>query len=251
LSETHREALDHLLYGVHERKGFIAITGEIGAGKTTICRAILRKLEHGTKTSIVFNSNLPETQLLEAVLLDFGITAARRDKVSFFKAINEFLLKQLSIGNNVVLIIDEAQNLRNSTLETIRMLSNLETEKEKLLQIVLVGQPQLRDKLNLPSLLQLRQRIGVWCHVNALKNHEVRGYIEHRLNVAGPGCNTSFTQEAVDLIAAHSGGIPRVINIVCDKSLLLGFVLGTREINRAVIEKSIDEVTGNFQTAAR
>lgn len=246
LSHTHREALNHLVYGIQERKGFIELTGEIGAGKTTLCRALLNRLGEKTKTSIIFNSNLPEMQLLEAILLDFGLSAERRNKAAFFKKLNEFLLHELASDNNVVLIIDEAQNLRYSTLETIRMLSNLETEKEKLLQIVLAGQPELREKLNSPRLLQLRQRISIRFHINALNRDEVRGYIEHRLAVAGSDGSVKVEDDAIDLITQHSGGIPRVINILCDKALLLGFVQETREITRPIIKRSIDELAGQF-----
>ncbi|MCK4851848.1 MAG: AAA family ATPase [Candidatus Omnitrophica bacterium] len=250
LSDTHKEALDHLVYGIKERKGFIEITGEIGAGKTTVCRALLNYLDENTRTSIIFNSSLPESQLLEAILLDFGITPRRRSKGAFLRELNGFLLEQLSEGNNAVLIVDEAQNLRNPTLETVRMLSNLETEKEKLLQIILVGQPQLREKLDSPELLQLRQRISVRFHIKALKREELRKYIEHRLTVAGYSGDIIFNDEAIDLIARYSGGIPRVINVVCDKSLLLGFVRETALIGRSIIQRSIEELRGNYSLAA-
>ncbi|MFH1305273.1 MAG: AAA family ATPase [Candidatus Omnitrophota bacterium] len=246
LSNTHREALDHLLYGINQKKGFVEITGEIGAGKTTLCRALLTRLDYSVKTSFIFNSSLPETQLLEAVLHDFGIIPERRRKVLFIRLLNDFLLDQLSQNNNVVLIIDEAQNLRSSTLETIRMLSNLETEKEKLLQIILVGQPQLREKLNSPQLLQLRQRIGVRFHIRALNKNEILEYIRHRLNVAKPREQIVFENDAIDSIYDYSAGIPRVINIICDKSLLLGFATGTRIIGQEIVKKSIEETEGQF-----
>ena len=249
LSNTHKEALSHLRYGIEQRKGFIEITGEIGAGKTTLCRSLLNSLDASTKTSLVFNPNLPEIQLLEAVMLDFDITPERRNKVTFYRQINDFLLNQLNIDNNVVLIIDEAQNLRNTTLESIRMLSNLETEKEKLLQIVLVGQPQLREKLNAPNLEQLRQRVAVSFHLQALKAEEVKEYIKHRIQVAGGADSVTFSDDAVSLIANHSNGIPRVINIVCDKSLLLGFVKNTSVIDRSIIQTSIEELRGNVTFA--
>jgi general secretion pathway protein A len=246
LSHTHKEALDHLLYGIHARKGFIEITGEIGAGKTTLCRALINQLDDDTKTSLIFNSSLPETQLLEAIVTDFGITPERRNKVAFLKQLNAFLLDQLSKGNNTVLIIDEAQNLRKSTLETIRMLSNLETDKEKLLQIILVGQPELRDKLNSPALVQLRQRISVRFHVRALERNELDGYIHHRIAVAGAPQTINFFPESCDLIYSYSGGIPRLINLLCDKALLMGFVRETRLIEPEIIEKSIEEIEGHY-----
>jgi len=246
LSHTHQEAIDHLLYGINQRKGFVEITGEIGAGKTTVCRALLNKLDQKTKTSLIFNSNLPENQLLEAILEDFGILPERRSKILFLRQLNHFLMEQLSAGNNTVLIIDEAQNLRSSALETIRMLSNLETEKEKLLQIVLVGQPELRNKLNSPKLLQLRQRISVRFHVNALRKDEIEKYIHHRLLVAGDDLKISFTPEAIDEIYRYSKGIPRMINIACDKILLFGFAEEIYLIERGIVVKSIEEVEGQF-----
>ena len=248
LSHTHKEALNHLLYGIEQRKGFVEITGEIGAGKTTLCRALLNQLDDKTKTSFIFNSNLPENQLLEAILDDFGIVPERRNKVTFIRQLNDFLLKGLSEGDNAVLIIDEAQNLRASTLESIRMLSNLETEKEKLLQIILVGQPQLREKLNSPKLEQLRQRINIRFHVEALNKNEIQGYIDHRLYVAGPVRNIIFAPEALEHIYSYSRGIPRVINIICDKSLLLGFVQGEHFIGRDTIQRSIEELEGQFMS---
>lgn len=249
LSHTHKEALNHLLYGINQRKGFVEITGEIGAGKTTLCRALLKQLDSRTKTSLIFNSNLPENQLLEAILNDFGIIPKRRSKVAYLRFLDNFLLEELNSNNNVVLIIDEAQNLRLSTLEMIRMLSNFETDKEKLLQIILVGQPQLRDKLNSPSLQQLRQRISVRFHIKALEKDEILNYIQHRLNVAGTLENVNFSSEAIDLIFSYSKGIPRLINLICDKALLLGFVHETHFIEIHITEKSIKEIEGLYSLA--
>ncbi len=246
LSHTHKEALNHLSYGIDQRKGFVTITGEVGAGKTTLCRSLLNRLDEKTKTSLIFNSSLPETQLLEAIVNDFGIKPERRSKVVFIRQLNEFLLQQLSFGNNAVLIIDEAQNLRASTLETIRMLSNLETEKEKLLQIILVGQPQLRDKLDSPNLLQLRQRITVRFHIRALEQDEVLEYVHHRLEVAGSLGRIQFSPESIERLCKYTNGIPRVINIICDKALLLGFIKETTHIGEDIIKQSIAELEGQF-----
>jgi len=245
LSKEHKEALSHLLYGIKERKGFLEITGEVGAGKTTLCKALLNQLDSMAKTAFILNPNLSELQLLEAILEDFGIIPLKKTKVSLFRQLNSFLLEELRKRTTVVLILDEAQNLRNSTLEGIRLLSNLETDKEKLFQIILVGQPELRRKLESPSLLQLRQRIGVRFHVNPLQKDEIDKYIYHRLKVAGPPSeHIQFTEDAIEKIFKYSGGIPRLINLVSDKALLTGFVLETKTISGEIIDRSIFEIEG-------
>jgi general secretion pathway protein A len=244
LSRVHKEAFSHLLYGIRERKGFLEITGEIGAGKTTLCRALLSQLDRKTKTAFIFNSTLPELQLLQAILEDYGIIVKGRSKVSMLRQLNSFLIEELSRGNNVVLIIDEAQNLKTSILEEIRMLSNLETDKEKLFQIILVGQPELRNKLNSPELKQLRQRISVRFHITPLESDEIEKYIYHRLTVAGSTGRIAFLPEAIDCIYRFSGGIPRIINTVCDKSLLAAYVAEARDITLPIVENSIQEIEG-------
>ena len=244
LSPTHQEALEHLRYGIEQRKGFLAITGEIGAGKTTLCRALVNHLDSKVKVALILNAVLPELQLLEAIVDDFGITVTKRTKGALIKGVNQFLMEQLSLGNNAVLIIDEAQNMRFSTLETIRMLSNLETEKEKLLQIVLVGQPQLKDKLNAPELVQLKQRVAVRFHIRALDEQEVSAYIQHRLSVAGSVGRIVFTPDAIKAIYTHSGGVPRLINILADKALLRGFVKELFTLDRILIQECIKELDG-------
>ncbi|MCQ9206599.1 MAG: AAA family ATPase [Omnitrophica bacterium] len=246
LSKVHKDAIAHLMYGINERKGFLEITGEVGAGKTTLCKALLKRLAGNTKTAFILNSNLSELQLLEAILIDFGLQPKRRAKIALFRQLNDFLLDELRKNANVVLILDEAQNLTFSTLEGIRLLSNLETDKQKLFQIVLVGQPQLRQKLNSPSLLQLRQRIGVRFHIGPLGENETEQYIYHRINVASfeGKNNIRFAQQALEKIFKYSGGIPRLINLVCDKALLTGFVFESRLIDGNVIDKSIHEIEG-------
>lgn len=244
LSRVHKEAFSHLLYGIKERKGFLEITGEIGAGKTTLCRALLSQLDRKTKTAFIFNSNLPELQLLQAILEDYGIIVTGRSKVSMLRQLNNFLIEELSRGSNVVLIIDEAQNLKPSILEEIRMLNNLETDKEKLFQIILVGQPELRNKLSSPELKQLRQRISVRFHITPLEKDEIEKYINHRLTVAGSTGRITFAPEAIDCIYRFSGGIPRIINTVCDKSLLAAYVAETRDITLPIVESSIQEIEG-------
>jgi general secretion pathway protein A len=244
LSPTHQEALEHLRYGIEQRKGFLAITGEIGAGKTTLCRALVNTLDPRVKVALILNAVLPELQLLEAIVEDFGIPVEKRSKGALIKSINKFLLEQLALGNNAVLIIDEAQNMRFSALETIRMLSNLETEKEKLLQIVLVGQPQLKEKLNAPELVQLKQRIAVRFHIRALKEPEVADYIRHRLAVAGSQGGVEFSPAAIQAIYAHTGGIPRLINILADKALLRGFVKELFALDHLHVQACIQELEG-------
>ena len=244
LSRIHKEAFSHLLYGIKERKGFLEITGEVGAGKTTLCRALLKQLDANTKSAFIFNSTLPELQLLQAIVEDFGLAVERKNKGAILRQFNNFLLQEVSKGNNVILIIDEAQNLKMSTLEEIRMLSNLETDKEKLFQIILVGQPELKNKLNSPSLRQLRQRIGVRFHITPLERPDIGAYIYHRLCVAGSNGAISFAEDAIDLIYQYSGGVPRVINVVCDKALLSAYVMETKSITLPIIDRSIKEIEG-------
>ncbi len=244
LSRVHNEALSYLLYGIRERKGFVEITGEIGAGKTTLCKALLNRIDKNVKTAFIFNSTLPEMQLLKAIVEDYDIPIRGGSKQELLNRLNEYLIEELTKGNNVVLIIDEAQNLKRSVLEAIRMLSNLETEKEKLFQIVLVGQPQLRKKLATKELMQLRQRISVRFHITPLEKEEVSKYIYHRLSVAGSNGEVNFTSEAVDAIYNYSNGIPRLINLVCDKALLLAYVMETKEITLQIMTQSIKEIEG-------
>jgi len=243
-SRVHKEAFAHLIYGIQERKGFLEITGEIGAGKTTLCRQLLRRLDANTKTAFILNSTLPELQLFRAIMEDFGLDVGQKDKVEMLQQFNRFLIEELSRGNNVILIIDEAQNLDLSTLEEIRMLSNLETDKEKLFQVILVGQPELRGKLNSPALKQLRQRIGVRFHMTPLDKGEVSQYIYHRLKVAGSNGEICFSDDALKAVAQYSGGVPRLINMVCDKALLMAYVMETNDISLAMIERSIQEIEG-------
>lgn len=244
LSRVHKEAFSHLVYGIKERKGFLEITGEIGAGKTTLCRALLNQLDKNTKSAFIFNSTLPELQLLQIILEDFGLIVEKKTKAAMLRQLNHFLIEELSKENNVILIIDEAQNLKPAILEEIRMLSNLETEKEKLFQIILVGQPELKNKLNSPNLKQLKQRIGVRFHITPLQKDEIDKYIYHRLSVAGSKGDIRFAEDAIGSIYGYSGGIPRLINMICDKALLAAYVMETRDITLPIIERSIQEMEG-------
>lgn len=247
LSRGHKEALSYLSYGIRERMGFIEITGEVGAGKTTVCRALLNQLDPKTKTAFIFNSNLTEFQLMQTLVDDLGITVAKKSRSALFSELYRFLIEQLAADSNVVLIIDEAQNLSLELLEQVRMLSNLETEKHKLIQIILVGQPELRDKLRAPSLRQLRQRIAIRYHIEPLTREDTELYIHHRLKMAGAnGTGPVFHDKAIHEIYKYANGIPRLINVVCDKSLLMAYVLEQRSIDAEIIKRSIHEIEGGL-----
>jgi len=245
-SRKHQEALSHLLYGVTQRKGIIVITGEIGTGKTTLCRFFLEQLGRNTKTAFILNPYLSEIQLLAAIIKDFGLEPGNRTRLSYIWKFNRFLLKEAEAGNNVILIIDEAQNLRPRQLEQVRLLSNLETQKDKLMQIVLVGQPELNRKLDLYELRQIQQRIMVRYHITPLDKDEIRDYVNHRLNVAGALNRIKFTEEALRIISEFSSGIPRLINILCDRALLAGFVKETDVIDAEIIKRCTEELGSYF-----
>jgi general secretion pathway protein A len=245
-SDRHREAFNHILFGIRERKGFVQITGEVGAGKTTLCRAVLEELGSNFVTALILNPCLDTTQLLRTVLTEFGLQPGRADRVECLEMLNRFLLEQLEKGRDVVLLIDEAQDLDSELLEQVRLLSNLETDQRKLLQIVLLGQPELREKLDDRSLRQLRQRITVRYHLTPLDREEVERYIQHRLQVAGGNGRPAFTSWAVRSIHRYSGGIPRLVNAVCDKALLAGFVDGTDLLTRRQVRRAIRELEGKI-----
>ena len=238
-STRHREALAQLIYGVQERKGFIVLTGEIGTGKTTLLRALLERMDDRTAVAYVHNSALPIDGLLEYVLQDWGVKSAATTPAQRLFELNEFLIDQHRKGTSPVLVIDEAQNLSVETLEAVRLLSNFETTRQKLMQILLVGQPELRDTLNLPQLRQLKQRIGLRCHIGPLSPEETRLYIRHRLRIAGAGDAGIFTDAAVQRIADYSRGIPRVINIVCDHCLLSGYADSKRRVEARAVDEAI------------
>lgn len=241
-SKKHKEAISHLIYGVSQRKGIMVLTGEIGTGKTTICRFFLNHVGKNVKTAFILNPSFSETQLLESILKDFGISPKSKTKLDMVWELNNFLLRESNTGNNLVLIVDEAQNLKPNLLEQIRLLSNLETEKDKLLQVILVGQPELNNRINLYDLRQLRQRIMVRYHIGPLDNDEIKSYISHRLEVAGSQGRVEFNNEAIDTISRFSGGTPRLINMICDRALLAGFVSETNHIDLNIIKKCIEEL---------
>lgn len=249
LTDKHKEALSHLLYGVSQRKGIVLLTGEVGTGKTTLCRYFVNQLGRSVRTALILNPCLSESQLLEAIVNDFGIPTKKSSRLKLIQDLNRFLTREAQAGTNVVLIIDEAQNLKPHVLEQVRLLSNLETEKDKLLQVVLVGQPELADKLNLHQLRQLRQRIMVKSHLPPLATADVAHYIRHRLSVASEGTpEAEFAAESLDTIARFSEGIPRVINLVCDRALLAGFVLGKKTIDADIVKECLKDLSDHLVT---
>jgi len=246
MTEQHRDAMNHLLYGIRERKGFMCLTGEVGAGKTTLCRAILKELGESCQTALILNPMLTETQMIRAIVDEFGIHTKRKDRLGYLQLLNEFLLRVNSYGQEAVLIIDEAQNMTVQGLEMVRLLSNLETERHKLLQIVLVGQPELRTTLNNPALRQLAQRITVRYHLKTMSSEDTAAYIRHRLKIAGQDESDQnavrFDYGAVREIYRYSNGTPRMINAISDKALLAGYVYRTATIDRGIVKTALNEL---------
>ena len=245
-SAKHREAFNHLLYGIRERKGFVQLTGEVGAGKTTLCRAMLEQLDGRFSTALILNPVMSANELVQAIAMEYGLPVNGLDRLNTVNVINQFLLQQVERAKDTVLIIDEAQDLTDDLLEQVRLLSNLETDDRKLLQIVLLGQPELRDRLNNHKLRQLRQRITVRYHLLPLSRYEVSHYIRHRLEVSGAKGAPTFTRPALWRVYRYSKGIPRLMNALCDKALLAGFVQQTDRITWSMIGRAIRELEGDI-----
>ena len=245
-SAKHREAFNHLLYGIRERKGFVQLTGEVGAGKTTLCRAMLEQLDGHYSTALILNPVMSANELMQGIAMEYGLPVNGLDRLNTVGVINNFLLQQVERGKDTVLIIDEAQDLTDDLLEQVRLLSNLETDNRKLLQIVLLGQPELRDRLNQHRLRQLRQRITVRYHLLPLSRFEVSHYIQHRLDVSGAKGAPYFTRPALWRVHRYSGGIPRLVNALCDKALLAGFVKQTDRITFGMVGTAIRELEGKI-----
>jgi len=242
LSKSHKKALTYLDYGIRERSGFILLTGEVGSGKTTLIRDLLDKRYEHVVLSKIFNTRVTSEQLLAMINDDFGLAVQGKDKVTLIRDLNGFLITQYANGNQPILIIDEAQNLSAELLEEVRMLSNLEASNSKLLQIILVGQPELRTILATPELRQLRQRININCHLQALSRSEIVEYIERRLGVAGNSAAVHFSTDSLDAIFRYSRGIPRLVNIICDFLMLSAFAEETTSLTLEMVNEVIGDL---------
>ncbi len=244
LSKSHEEALAHLTYAVSQGDGFVEITGEVGTGKTTLCRVFLENLDKETEAAYIFNPRLDSVQLLKTINEEFDIPAASNNSKDLIDTLNGFLMQKRTEGKKVILLIDEAQNLSMDILEQLRLLSNLETNTSKLLQIILVGQPELGQMLDSHELRQLGQRITLSCHLSPLNFHETRNYIHHRIQIASRKPGVRLTLSAYYAIHRFSGGIPRLINIACDRAFLTAYGLGRHKITGGIAKMAIRELAG-------
>ena len=246
LSPSHKEALAAIMYGVEQRKGFIAITGEVGVGKTTILRSYLEEIDKETlKTIYIFNPNLSFSGLLKTIFQELGVDSKTEEPSGMVTQLYRILIDEYKKGGNVALVIDEAQNMPAETLENLRMLSNLETSKDKLIQIVLVGQPEFGEMLKRKELRQLNQRIAIKTTISPLVKEECMAYIQHRLTKASLHGSIMFTQSALKKIIAQSHGIPRIINILCDNALITGFGYQKERISVRVAKEVIADFKGH------
>ncbi|MBI5468417.1 MAG: AAA family ATPase [Deltaproteobacteria bacterium] len=242
LSKSHRKSMTYLDYGIKERAGFILLTGEVGSGKTTIMRNLIKKLDRNVALSKVFNTMVSSEQLISMINEDFGLSVVGKDKVTLLRELNDFLIECYSRKCQAILIIDEAQNLTPELLEEVRMLSNLETDRSKLIQIILAGQPELWKTLSLPNLRQLRQRISICCNIMPLTRQETEEYILYRLEMAGNRYAVTFTEGTLDAVYRFSRGIPRLTNIICDFIMLTAFVDETKTITLDLVKEVITEL---------
>ena len=250
LSKTHEIALAHLTYATDQGEGFVVIIGEVGTGKTTLCRNYLESLGDESESAYIFNPHLDTNELLAGICHEYGIRTEEKGTKALLDILNEFLIKQNAADRKVVLLIDEAQLLSIENLEMVRMFSNLETTKNKLLQIILVGQPELADKLETYELRQLSQRISLNYHLTPLPREDTDAYIQHRIGIASQRQDKIFTANACRLVHKYSGGIPRLINIACDRALLTAYSQNKSKITKSVMQTAIEELTSSSQTPA-
>ncbi len=242
-SPGHRDALAYITYGIFQKKGFIAVTGEVGVGKTTVINAFIDLFHKSLAIAFVFSTKFPFEQLLYLICKDLGLDVEGMNKAQMLLGLNEFLIQQYEKNMSTLVIIDEAQNLSIDVMEELRMLSNLETRDRKLLQIMLVGQPELEDLINDNDLRQLKQRIPGICRIGLLNRDEVESYVKYRLQVAGAiNGSVKFTEDAYDEISHFASGIPRLINILCDRVLLIGYVKDSRIIDGRLIREGIRDL---------
>lgn len=243
LSKNHKEAFAHLLYGINNHYGFIELIGEVGTGKTTVLRTLLGQLkEENYRTALIFNPCLTGVELLRSINHEFGLDARSEYANELLGELNRFLLAENAEGRTVVLVIDEAQNLQPEVLEQIRLISNLETENDKLIQIILAGQPELKTLLERPELRQLNQRIAVRYVLKAMSTKETRSYIRHRMDVAGETGGVTFSLYAIKWIYLYTRGVPRMINILCDRALLIAYGDERRRISSSIVTRAIKEI---------
>lgn len=251
LTHGHREALAQLLYAIDERKGFMLLTAEVGTGKTTLLQALRRELDANTAVAYVSNSMLPFQGIMEYMLEEFEIAKPGESHAQRLVTLQNYLVERHRAGQNTVLILDEAQNLYPQTLEQIRLLSNFETTTEKILQILLVGQPELKMKLELPEMRQLGQRIGMRATIPPLTRAGTRNYVRTRLRLAGCDDSSIFTEEALTRISEYAGGIPRIVNTLCDHSLLIGYADQTRRIGPDIVSEAIHYLEAGLRPRRR
>jgi general secretion pathway protein A len=248
LSENHKEALAHLTYAVRERKGFTVVTGEVGTGKTTLVQTLLSRMDGNTRTAYLFNPMMGSTDFLHYICQDLGLNSLKRSKGQYLSQLHKFLMSCYSRNENVVLIVDEAHKLDPKLLEEIRLLTNLETAKSKLLQVILIGQPELNGILEDPQFRQLKQRVSLRYHVHPLNKEDTQKYIKRRLRIAGAFDHNLFTLKAFDKIYSYTKGLPRLINIVCDNALLTGYATDQKVIGDKIIRDVISNLEGvDFQ----
>ena len=248
LTPGYKELLAAILYGIHERRGFIAVVGEVGTGKTMIMNAVLDRLDENVRTAFIYNSDLTTNQMLSMILFELGLVNAGKNisKVKAIQMLHNYAIDVFRDGGNIVIIIDEAQLLNHRTMENLRMLSNLETKKSKLIQFVIAGQPELDKKLSKPDWRQLVQRISLKRYSTEFDENNTYKYIRYRLRVAGKNTGYIFTKDALKKIYLYTNGVPRIINILCDNALLIGYGMKKKKINKEIIDEAIRDMSQSF-----